>query len=130
MAFILIENISIYNLLHYCIIYYKVEEKERNRIQNIERIEEERRLKKIADDEIERKYKTKEYVKLDYLMRPSPEVGNPMYYGDNISTVHGTWIPHGQGSLHFEDKKFFEGKWVNGIMHGAACFTQDDGTIW
>ena len=107
-----------------------MEEKERKRKQRIEQIEEEKRLKKIADDEIERLYKTKEYFQLDYLMRPSPEVGAPMYYGENIATVHGTWIPHGVGALHFEEKKFYEGKWVKGIMHGTACFTQDDGTIW
>mmetsp|Transcript_18440 Transcript_18440/g.30715 ORF Transcript_18440/g.30715 Transcript_18440/m.30715 type:complete len:645 (+) Transcript_18440:153-2087(+) len=108
----------------------KVEAEERERKRRIEQIEEEKRLKKIADDEAERIYKTKEYIQLDYLMRPSPEEGHPMYYGENIATKHGTWIPHGQGSLHFDDQKFYEGKWENGIMHGTACFTQDDGTIW
>jgi hypothetical protein len=108
----------------------QTEAEERERIRRIEQLEEEKRLKKIADDEAERLYKTKEYIQLDYLMRPSPEEGNPMYYGENIASVHGTWIPHGQGSLHYEDTKFFEGKWENGIMHGEACFTQENGTIW
>ena len=87
-------------------------------------------MKKIADDEAERKYKTKEYFQLDYLMRPSPEEGHPMYYGENIFSAHGTWIPHGQGQLHYEEKKFFDGKWEKGIMHGEAVFTQEDGTTW
>ena len=74
----------------------QAEEKERQRKQKLEQIAEEKHLKKIADDEIECIYKTKEYIQLDYLMRPSPAEGSPMYYGENIASVHGTWIPHGQ----------------------------------
>lgn len=108
----------------------QIELKERDRKKQLEELERVARLKKIADDEAERKHKTKEYIQLDYLLRPSPAEGTPMYYGENIESVHGAWVPHGQGALHFEEKKFFEGKWENGIMNGLACFTQEDGTIW
>lgn len=106
------------------------EEKEREKKRRIQEDEERRRLKKLADDEAERIHKTKEYFQLDRLMRKHPEEGNPKYYGDNIASIHGTWIPHGDGSLFFEDKKFFEGKWVKGTMHGKAIFTHEDGSIW
>lgn len=79
-----------------CDYLLQLEEKERHRLHKLELLAAARLRKQLEDEERERLHKTKEYIQLDYLMRPSPEEGTPMYYGENIASVHGPWVPHGK----------------------------------